>query len=576
MPLFFWPFILIFWTSGTGAQCPRTTKAPCHCSATRDGQSAEITCDNARSLHDALVSIGDIQNLRIRTLVLQNTPIRELPDFAFQGYNINRLVLNNNNLLQIRDRAFDGVLQDNLMELDLKNNQLGQIPAQGTLANLKRLKMLILAKNRIAQLPKRPFEQYASKNHLTKIDLSGNQLSRIGQDVFQDLTNLEEISLEANRLEVLPVPLFFDLRLLKNLNLGLNRLSNVPIRSLDFQNLESLSLEFNNLTYLPAECFRSVPKLNYLSLTGNRFQMWDPDMFRYIGNLRILGMGDTSITRIPQNAFQNIRNIIRLEMSESAVAAIDQGAFQQIANVETIVMNKNRLKKINVTTFQLLHKLESLDLSGNLMTEIEDRSFSNLPSLKHLDVSTNDLQLLHPSTFANTFSDNGKNRVLYSCENPWICDIRLSWFRQWLRQNPDIVIDKPPGCMALCKYPSELINWPLRSEDPISLTTEKLPPFTLPTLNEAEVPNTLAWIILAIILAILLFAILLLAIVRYFMSQKRKREKDEEARMVSVANSMRQSSATSTGSNSYPGATASIVDLNLPPATSLYDKDVYI
>lgn len=82
---------------------------------------------------------------------------------------------------------------------------------------------------------------------------------------------------------------------------------------------------------------------------------------------------------------------------------------------------------------------------------------------------------------------------MFFLENPWVCDERLEWLRQWLRENPDIVIDKQPGCTAVCKAPTALDNVPLRSENP--LTT----PEPLPTEFEGLVAGAMShlhWIIL--------------------------------------------------------------------------------
>lgn len=78
-------------------------------------------------------------------------------------------------------------------------------------------------------------------------------------------------------------------------------------------------------------------------------------MFRFVPQLRTLGIGETPISVIPANAFevssspfeedvfQYIPHLIRLEMSEAAVDTIERGAFQRTPNIQAIVLNKNRL-----------------------------------------------------------------------------------------------------------------------------------------------------------------------------------------------------------------------------------------
>lgn len=61
--------------------------------------------------------------------------------------------------------------------------------------------------------------------------------------------------------------------------------------------------------------------------------------------------------------------------------------------------------------------------------------------------------------------------------NPWLCDSRLEWFRQLLRDNLDIDIDKP-GCVAACmssvnNCPPE--GTPLRALDFCPISDNPLP-----------------------------------------------------------------------------------------------------
>ncbi len=55
--------------------------------------------------------------------------------------------------------------------------------------------------------------------------------------------------------------------------------------------------------------------------------------------------------------------------------------------------------------------------------------------------------------------------------NPWSCDNSIEWLRVWLRNNPDVKIDKPgtPQCVAACAKPDWLPpNWPIRDREPVT------------------------------------------------------------------------------------------------------------
>uniref|UniRef100_A0A915EFY4 LRRCT domain-containing protein n=1 Tax=Ditylenchus dipsaci TaxID=166011 RepID=A0A915EFY4_9BILA len=84
-------------------------------------------------------------------------------------------------------------------------------------------------------------------------------------------------------------------------------------------------------------------------------------------------------------------------------------------------------------------------------------------------------------------------RVIYACANPWQCDSRLEWFRQLLRDNLDIDIDKP-GCTPL-----RALDFCPAADNPLPLTGTAL--------------SLVGWIILAVIMTILLISICLMALI---------------------------------------------------------------
>ncbi|VDL80816.1 unnamed protein product [Nippostrongylus brasiliensis] len=72
--------------------------------------------------------------------------------------------------------AFNGPLLDSLVELDLNDNNLGQIPQTG-LTRLRNLRKLYLNRNRINTLASNAFAGYESKDLIIKLSLAGNRLT---------------------------------------------------------------------------------------------------------------------------------------------------------------------------------------------------------------------------------------------------------------------------------------------------------------------------------------------------------------------------------------------------------------
>ena len=148
---------------------------------------------------------------------------------------------------------------------------------------------------------------------------------------------------------------------------------------------------------------KSTRDYSLLKMPYFQFPSWQPEMFRFLSDLRTLGIGETpvwdtrlhpfnykiirtQISVIPSNAFVHTPNLQRLEMSEAAVDTIEPGAFQRTPLIEAIVLNKNRLRRIRADMFQGLRELYSLDLQGNRLETVDQFGFAALPSLRHLDI----------------------------------------------------------------------------------------------------------------------------------------------------------------------------------------------
>uniref|UniRef100_A0A914WNM2 Uncharacterized protein n=1 Tax=Plectus sambesii TaxID=2011161 RepID=A0A914WNM2_9BILA len=550
------------------AQCPSTITAPCSCATTRY-EPISVVCDQAGSLAAVLQAIGSPQST-IDSLVISNTPIDQIPAFAFRTLSIKRLVFRNNDLLTIHPQAFDGPLINTLNELEIRSNMIGEIPQSGIPA-LRNLRSLVLSNNGIVRVTNNAFLTYQCRTILRRLDLSANQLTDIPAQGFLGLESIEQISLDKNYLSQVPTAALSHLVTLEDLSLGVNHLDSIGVGAFPLPNLKSLSLEVNRLTSMPAEALQQVPNLLYLYLSNNQFSTVDPLMFYYVNQLKVLAMGNNEhIRQLNVSTFQFIPGLVRLEMPDCALTDLQPGVFQKIPKVQVIVLNNNKLTSIARGAFNTLSELVSLDLKGNEISVVEDRSFSGLSSLKQLDLSSNRIQLLARDTFSGSFEQTvpPTSRVLYLYENPWTCDERLDWFRQWLRDNRDIQITAPGYEPTKCWKPAFVNGLELRQTDPVTtqspiaksavakapanvqtvqstLTKEvNRKPINLITSQSTELgaaivgPNikpenklagiNLAAVILGIIMGIFFVSLVLLMAVRYMVGKSRRQRKQDE------------------------------------------------
>ncbi|TMS38422.1 hypothetical protein L596_005151 [Steinernema carpocapsae] len=255
-------------------------------------------------------------------------------------------------------------------------------------------------------------------------------------------------------------------------------------------------------------------------------------------------------------------------MSEAAVDTIERGVFQRTKKIQAIIFNKNRLSALRADMFFGLEHLYSVDVSGNRIAIVEPLTFANLRSIRHLDISSNQLQTMPMDTFDNSFQpEPNDRRVIYACNNPWLCNNQLDWFRNLLRSNADIDIDKP-NCISACNSDLNVCpakGTPLRDVD---FCQSDNPPQPL----RGTALDYVGWIILAIILTILMISICLLALIRYGMSHRHKKKKDQE--IDDEQRIMSGAYQASMISRSYAPSHAGI-DLDLPKAHSLEDRPTY-
>uniref|UniRef100_A0A5S6QUJ4 LRRCT domain-containing protein n=1 Tax=Trichuris muris TaxID=70415 RepID=A0A5S6QUJ4_TRIMR len=361
--------------------------------------------------------------------------------------------------------AFSGIIQETLESLDLSNNNFKDIPT-AALQGLKQLRHLSVANNKIVSISSSVFASYASRDRLLSLDLSGNFIHELHPMATAALVRLENLNLQRNNLTVIPLPAIQKhSSTLKNLNLALNYLSKIPHPGIELPQLVSFSLEYNRINSLPTWSFQGTPNLLYLYLSGNKLTRLDPKAFCKIEELQYLSMGDVGIRRLNAEMFQCLPNLYRLDIMDSALENIEIGALQKLPNLRSINLHNNRLTRIDRSTFAGLSHLYSIDLGSNRLHRIGNFAFSSLPSLRHLDISRNELELLETNTFDQSFQDTGEARSIYLCGNPWKCDAQLNWFRRWLRDNIEIIVDRP-DCQAVCQEPPQLLNWPIRFLNP--------------------------------------------------------------------------------------------------------------
>ncbi|XP_016345774.1 matrix-remodeling-associated protein 5-like [Sinocyclocheilus anshuiensis] len=180
-----------------------------------------------------------------------------------------------------------------------------------------------------------------------------------------------------------------------------------------------------------------------------------------------MNLGFNTIHRIAYSSFAGLRKLELLLMHGNDVHQIPDGTFRDLISLQMLKLSYNKLKVISRQTFVGLWSLTRLHLDHNRLEFIHPNAFQGLMSLRLLQLEGNQLQQLHPATFS-TFSILGHFPVstlkhLYLSDNllttlsqrmlagmpylenlslhgnPWTCDCRMRWFKDWNKNSPGVL-----------------------------------------------------------------------------------------------------------------------------------------
>ncbi|AKB50640.1 hypothetical protein MSBRW_1387 [Methanosarcina barkeri str. Wiesmoor] len=222
--------------------------------------------------------------------------------------------------------------EKNLTNLNLSGNQLTQVPQE--IGELKNLTMLDLSENTLTILP----QEIGELKNLKTLDLSGNQLIQLPSEIGR-LKNLTILNLYDNQLTQLP-PEIKELKNLTALTLFNNKLTQIPPEIGKLKNLETLYIYCNQLTQLP-------PEIGELK------------------NLSILALNKNKLTQLPSE-IGNLKNLETLSLYRNQLIELPP-EIGKLENLKTLYIDNNKLT-ILPPEISELKNLITLNLSANPLT----------------------------------------------------------------------------------------------------------------------------------------------------------------------------------------------------------------
>ena len=400
---------------GTGPKAP-FLKAEALLSLSPDGAAHTLTvanpdpgtitggiCDRTPQVRDKLLeaigvtACGQVspgQLAAVTLLDLRRTGIHDLQARDFNGLSsLTGLILGGNRLTILPEDIFTGL--SSLERLEMPENAVSTLP-EGVFGELSRLTWLDLGSNALAALPEGIFSGLAN---LETLWLNGNSLTELPETVFQDLSRLADLNLGFNSLIALPEGVFDGLSALQTLKLHENSFMELP---------GGLFLELSDPETLTAIDTRRQPaRLDSLWLQGNRLRTLPEDVFRGLGNLKVLLLDRNSLIVVPEGVFGELSHLQMLDLGENSIASLPEGIFQGLSSLERLQLDHNRLTGLPGTVFSGLSYLEQLDLSANSLAALPAEIFQGLTGLEELRLDGNRLAALPPGLLDDTLSELG-------------------------------------------------------------------------------------------------------------------------------------------------------------------------
>ncbi len=338
---------------------------------------------------------GSVQAISFRDYYHGNRELgipseQDLVDSAVEdGY----LILSNENITNL-----DGLDEvpniSQIHSLDLSGNQLKTIP-EDILNSLVNLRAIRLDGNQFTMLPTGIFNGLVN---LRVICARNNQLTTLSQGIFTGLTNLSAIDFDGNQLNTLPSAIFSGLA-----------------------NLQWISLAENRLTIFPADIVRGLNSLISLNLYGNPLLNPEqlqkeftsqPNLVLYLKKIRAgagrgipfrdyyYGNKALGIASHEYEINSSVRRDSSLDLNDINLS--DLNGFDEIpglSNLNDLSLFGNQLTTLPVNIFLDCISLTTLILEENKLLIIPATSFNGLANLRTLNLSSNFLLALEKGTF---------------------------------------------------------------------------------------------------------------------------------------------------------------------------------
>ncbi|KAL1132779.1 hypothetical protein AAG570_010731 [Ranatra chinensis] len=363
--------------------------------------------------------------LEIKTLVIEDTPVREVEPFTFLGVNrtLQELHLIRTQLEKFPTEAFQilgklailnidghkiqtlpvgsiaGFLPGSLEKFSFVNGNLSDLPPE-TLINCKRLKRLDLHGNKFKTLRK---NQFKGLRDVEILDLSYNLITKIDASHLGDLNKLTSCNLSHNAISDVTRGAFARNTVLRSLNLNYNKLRKIDANSFrGMRFIRRLYMSDNEISDVGRGTFASVSRIGTIDLARNKIKNIDFQMFSQLQYVELIDVSDNQVTEIQKQSFKDLY-LVHINLSHNAISKIEKDSFINCANITVLDLSYNKLSEIPANAFDDITYATELHLAYNELKDLSKVPLANMTGLKVLNVTFNQLERIPRNTFPKLY-----------------------------------------------------------------------------------------------------------------------------------------------------------------------------
>lgn len=237
--------------------------------------------------------------------------------------------------------------------------------------------------------------------NLERLHINNNQVHRITSCAFYNLKNLRYLELIGNGLETLDENVFDDLVSLYSLDLSDNNIENIDNIFGGLDNLFSLVLNNNKIRNVGEDALSGLKNLHNLEINRNQVEELSDNVFQDLGDLSHILLKNNNIKCI-NNVFSHLKNLHYLDLSHNDIAKLNNGLLEGLTiNGPLVDFSFNSLEEIEENALACVQiPFGSLKLNNNKIKTIKTGTFNNILA-KTILLCKNEIENIEDDAFKN-------------------------------------------------------------------------------------------------------------------------------------------------------------------------------